>query len=80
MPCRLLGRLDCHVVVLVRRPGNQLAAASLRPRLRSLRYLPATRTLLYGSTQSGHPVKRAGISVLDEERCIAGLKSRSVST
>ena len=33
---QLLGHLDCDVVILVRRPGNQLAAASLEPRVRSL--------------------------------------------
>jgi hypothetical protein len=76
---QLFGHLDCHVVVLVRRPGNQIAAASLRPRARSVRYLPATRALLYGLTGSGRPDTRAGISVLDEQRCIAGLKSLGIN-
>ena len=75
---QLLGHLDCDVIVLVRRPGNQLAAASLRPRVRSLSYLPATRALLYGLTGSGRSDTRAGMSVLDEERCIAGLKSLGI--
>lgn len=75
---QLLGRLDADIVVLVRRPGNQLAAASLRPRARSLRYLPAARSLLYGLTRSGRPDTRAGIAVLDEERCLAGLTSLGI--
>lgn len=75
---QLLGTLGCEVVVLVRRPGNQIAAASLRPRARLLRYLPATRALLHGLTSSGRPDTRAGLSVLDEERCLAGLKAQGI--
>src|SRR5205085_5321843 len=61
-----------------RRPGNQLAAASLRPRVRCLRYLPATRALLYSLTRSGRQDTRAGLSLLDEERCIAGFRSLGI--
>ena len=72
---QLLGNLGCDIIVLVRRPGNQIAAAALRARARSLRYLWATRALLHGLTRSGRPDTRAGLSVLDEERCLAGLKA-----
>jgi hypothetical protein len=75
---QLLGHLDCDVVILVRRPKNQIGAASLRPRARSLRYLPATRALLHGLTRSGRPDTRAGMSVLDDGRLLAGLKSLEV--
>jgi Glycosyltransferase 61 len=75
---QLLGKVDAEIVVLVRRPGNQIAAASLRPRARSLRYLPATRALLHGLTPSGRPDTRAGLSVLDDERCLAALKAMGI--
>jgi glycosyl transferase family 61 len=75
---QLLGIIGCDIVILVRRPGNQIAAGSLRPRARSLRYLPAARTLLHGLTPSGRPDTRAGLSVLDEERCLAGLKALGI--
>jgi hypothetical protein len=75
---QLLGHLDCEVIVLVRRPGNRIAAASLRPRTHSLRYLAAARGLVYGLTPSGHPVRCAGISVLDERPFVSGLKSAGI--
>ena len=75
---QLLGTLGCDIVVLARRPGNQIAATALRPRARSLRYLPATRALLHGLTPSGRPDTRAGLSVLEEEACVSGLKALGV--
>jgi hypothetical protein len=74
---QLLGHLDCDLVVLVRRPGYRIAARSLRPRTRSLRYLPA-RSLVYGLSQSGHRILRAGISVINERLFISGLKSAGI--
>ena len=75
---QLLGRLNAQLVVLVRRQGNQIAAASLGPRVPLLRYLPITQAQLYGLTRSGREDTRAGMSVIDEQRCIAGLKSLGI--
>ncbi len=75
---QLLGHIDCDLVVLTRRPGNRIAAASLRPRARSLRYLEASRGVVYGLARSGHPIQRAGISVVDERVLIDGLKAIGV--
>jgi hypothetical protein len=75
---QLLGSVGCDIVVLVRRPGNQIAGAALRARARSLRYLAAARALLHGLTPSGRPDTRAGLSVLDEARCLAGLKALGI--
>lgn len=72
---QLLGRMQAEIVVLVRRPGRQLAAASLRPRVGRLRYLPAARALIHDLTRSGRPDTRAGLSLIDEDRCIAGLRA-----
>ncbi len=75
---QLLGRLDAAIVVLNRRPGKRIAAASLRPRARSLRYVEATRALVHGLQASGKPQPARGISILDEQRCIAALASIGV--
>jgi hypothetical protein len=75
---QLLGHLDATVIVLTRRPGNRLAAASLRPRARSLRYLDAVRGLVHGLLASGRPQPSRGISVLDEARFVAGLASLGI--
>lgn len=75
---QLLGRLDADVVVLVRRPANRIAEASLRPRVRSLRYLAATRALVHGLTASGRPDTRAGLSLIDDRACIAGLQALGI--
>jgi hypothetical protein len=72
---QLLGHVDADVVVLARRPSRRVAAASLRPRVRSLRYIPAALGVVYGVTASGAPQRPAGISVIDENACLAGLKS-----
>ena len=75
---QLLGHLGSDVVVLVRRPGWRLAAISLRPRARSLRYLQVVRALVPAMSPTGHVIRRAGVSVLDEEACIAGFRSVGV--
>lgn len=72
---QLLGHVDADLAVLVRRPRARTAASSLRPRVRSLRYLPAARGVIYGVTASGAPQEPGGISVLDEAACIAGLQA-----
>ena len=74
---QLLGHLDCDLVVLVRRPGYRIATASLRPRTRSLRYIQP-RDIVYGLSQSGHPMLRAGITVLDEHALVADLDAAGV--
>jgi hypothetical protein len=71
---QLLGHVEADVAVLARRPGNRLAAASLRPRARSLRYLQVVRGLVPGMSPSRRLIRRAGISVLDEPRCIAAFR------
>lgn len=69
---QLLGHVPAAVTVLVRRPGRRLAAASLKPRVRSLAYLDAVRSLVHGLRPDGTPHLPTGISVLDEARCLAG--------
>jgi hypothetical protein len=75
---QLLGRLDADIIVLVRRPRRRIAAASLRPRARSLHYLEAVRGLVHGLSRSGRTIRRAGMSVLDEPRFLAGLKRTGI--
>ncbi|HEX2151896.1 MAG TPA: glycosyltransferase family 61 protein [Stellaceae bacterium] len=75
---QLLGHVDADVAVLARRPGKQIAASSLRPRVRSLRYIPAARGVIYGVSRSGRAQLPAGISVLDESACINGLRALGV--
>jgi hypothetical protein len=72
---QLLGHVEADVTILARRPRRRVAAESLRPRVRSLRYIPAARGVVYGVTASGAPQRPAGISVIDEQACLAGLKS-----
>jgi len=72
---QLLGHLDADVAVLARRPRNRIAAASLRPRVRSLRYIGAARGVIYGVSASGRAQQPAGISVIDEASCTAGLQA-----
>jgi Glycosyltransferase 61 len=71
---QLLGHIDADVVVLTRRPGNRLAASSLKPRVRSLRYLNVARGVVHGLNHLGEESPAKGISVIDEERLIAGLR------
>jgi hypothetical protein len=75
---QLLGRIDGDVAVLARRPWRRVAASSLRPRVRSLRYIGAARGVVYGVTASGRPQRPSGISVIDESAIIAGLKSLGI--
>lgn len=69
---QLIGRIDADVVVLTRRPRGRIGFSSLRPRVRSLRYLRALRGLLYGLRASGSAEPDTGISILDERRCLDG--------
>src|SRR5437762_8991444 len=71
---QLLGRLDAEIVILARRPWARMTAVSLRPRVRSVRSIRAARGFAYGLLPSGDRQHPAGISVLDERRCIAGLR------
>jgi hypothetical protein len=71
---QLLGHIDADIAVLARRPGRRIAASSLRPRARSLRYIPAARGVIHGVGRSGRPQLPAGISVLDEKACLNGLR------
>jgi hypothetical protein len=75
---QLLGHVDAEIAVLTRRPSNRVAAASLRPRVRSLRYLPAASGVIFGVTSAGLPQKPGGISVVDESALIAGLRSLGI--
>ncbi|MGD9615104.1 MAG: glycosyltransferase 61 family protein [Alphaproteobacteria bacterium] len=75
---QLLGHVDADVAVLARRPGKRIAASSLRPRVRSLRYIPAARGVIYGVSRSGRPQLPAGISVIDENACLVGLRSLGI--
>ena len=71
---QLLGHVDADVVILARRPSRRVAAESLRPRVRSLHYVRAARGVIYGVTPSGAAQQPAGISVIDENTCLDGLK------
>ena len=75
---QLLGHLDADIIVLVRRPRRRMAAASLRPRARSLHYLEAVRGLVHGLSRSGRIIRRAGMSVLNERLFVAGLERRGI--
>jgi hypothetical protein len=74
---QLLGHLDCDIIVLARRLGNRMMVNSLRPRARSVRYVPV-RGLVYGSSRSGYTMQRAGISVLDDTALQATLAAAGV--
>jgi hypothetical protein len=76
---QLLGHLGSDIIVLVRRPRRRMAAASLRPRTRSLRYLEAVRGLVHGLSRSGRTIRRAGMTVLDEPRFLAGLERTGIN-
>jgi hypothetical protein len=75
---QLLGHVDAEIIILARRYSNRLAAASLRPRVRSLRYICAARGVVYGVTAAGSPQRPSGISVVDENACLSGLKSLGI--
>jgi hypothetical protein len=75
---QLLGHIDADIIVLARRPRSRMAAASLRPRARSLSYVQAARGVIYGLTASGRPQEPGGVSVLHESRFIAGLRALGV--
>jgi hypothetical protein len=76
---QLLGHLDADVVVLVRRWWKRLAAAQLRPRAHSLRYVRAVRGMVHGLLPSGGSHTAKGLSILDERRCLAGFASLGVN-
>ena len=75
---QLLGHVNADIIVLVRRPRRRMALASLRPRARSLHYLEAVRGLVHGLSRSGRTIRRAGMSVLDEPRFLAGLERTGI--
>lgn len=75
---QLLGHIDSDIVVLIRRPGSRLAAASLRPRARSLWYLPAAHGVIYGLLPTGRRQEPTGISVFDETRLVKGVRQTGV--
>jgi hypothetical protein len=75
---QLLGHFDAEIVVLTRRPGNRLAAASLRPRARALRYLNVARGIVHGLNRLGEDSHAKGISVIDEARLAAGLRALGI--
>ena len=72
---QLMGRLDAEIVVLARRPGQRVAASSLRPRVRSLRYIEALAGLIHGCHQWGKPYRARGIAPLDERRFLAEMRA-----
>ncbi len=75
---QLLGRVDAEIVILARRPWARMTAVALRPRVRRLRHIRAARGFIYGLLPSGHRQEPAGISVLDERRCISGLRALGI--
>lgn len=75
---QLLGHIDADIVVLVRRPRNRVAAASLRSRARSLRYVNVTRGVVHGLNHAGLPQRPSGVSVIEEERLIPSLRTLGI--
>jgi hypothetical protein len=75
---QLLGRVDAEIVILARRPWARMTAVALRPRVRRLWHIRAARGFIYGLLPSGHRQEPAGISVLDERRCISGLRALGI--
>jgi hypothetical protein len=75
---QLLGRVDAEVVILARRPWARMTAVSLRPRVGGVRTIRATRGFIYGLLPSGDRQHPAGISILDERRCISGLQALGI--
>jgi Glycosyltransferase 61 len=72
---QLLGHIDADVVVLTRRPRQRLAESSLRPRVRSLRYLNAARAVIPALRSDGQPHPPGGISVFDEAHLLDAMDS-----
>src|SRR5205814_9175440 len=64
--------------ILARRAWPRNTAVSVRPRVRCLRHIIAARVFIYGSLPSGQRQEPAGISVLDERRCISGLRALGI--
>ncbi|GJE27859.1 glycosyltransferase 61 family protein [Methylobacterium organophilum] len=68
---QLMGHLGVEIAVLVRRPRQRIAEASLRPRADRLRYLDALHGIVYGRRRSGQTYPTRGISVLRDDKVIA---------
>ena len=59
-------------------PGTRLAAANLRPRLRSLAYEEVATKLVHGILPTGRPALPKGLSVADPEGLLEAVARRDV--
>ena len=75
---QLLGHVDAEVIVLTRRPRQRLAKASLRPRVRSLRYLNVARAVIPALRSDGQPHPPGGISVFNEQHLLDTMDSLGI--
>lgn len=66
--CQLAGRQFASIDVLTRRENSKMAAASLRPRARNLRYIDALRGNVHGLNPRGDPARGSGLAILHEGR------------
>ncbi|GEP12445.1 glycosyltransferase 61 family protein [Methylobacterium gnaphalii] len=67
---QLVGRLGADIAVLVRRPRQWHAFASLKPRARSLTYLRATEALVRGLGASRRSERHRGITIMNEAKLL----------
>lgn len=70
---QLLGRIPARVTIVVRRPGNRLAATAVTARAAAVDHVECLRGLVHGVRGDGRRQRSAGISVLDETRCVAAM-------
>lgn len=72
---QLLGRFHADVQVINRRVGGRLAKNMIEARAHSLTYLDSVQSVLHGFTPSGLINDWKGITVHNEERLVASLRS-----
>jgi hypothetical protein len=71
---QLLGRIGARLIVVSRRRWRWPAAASLLPRVQSLRYLDAIQGLAYVLDRNGRPYRARAVAVLRPDRLRAKLR------
>lgn len=75
---QLLGRLDAPVHIIERRPGWNIARASIEPRTPVLTYHDAGRNLIHGRLPFGGPALHAALMIADEEQVLAAFDTAHV--
>lgn len=67
---QLLGSVPAKITVIRRRARHRIAAAVLKPRVRSIDYIDCLRGTIHGARPQGGAQISSGISILDERRCV----------